>query len=303
MKNNSDTSATSSSRQEFDTTTVEVDRRGVGAPEPFTVVEVVSPSPQPHAHTGSVTTSQGVSPAAATVSRVLQFAKHPLLVVWGRVLWRSCGLGLLLLFVAYLGHVSRDFDRFGAVRSIDEVVEHALEASERRGGRDAASSVDQKHRMPAAVGAPLEEQTLTVAKGEAAEDEQPVVAVERGCPEEEEPRLKGVLPDGRVILNEASAQELTTLPGIGPSRATAIVELRERLGRFRKVTDLLRVKGIGYKSLQKLKVRVLVDRPEEPPAEPPANEEDQDGSAQDQEGLAQDQGASAEAPLAAHARL
>ncbi len=74
----------------------------------------------------------------------------------------------------------------------------------------------------------------------------------------------GVTPDGRVILNAASEDELTRLPGIGPTRARAIVALRRRLAKFRAVEDLLRVKGIGRKTLRRIKPNVVLDRPATP---------------------------------------
>jgi competence protein ComEA len=71
----------------------------------------------------------------------------------------------------------------------------------------------------------------------------------------------GLLPDGRVVLNDATETDLTRLPGIGPSRAQAILALRQRLKRFRAVEDLLRVKGIGRKMLRRLRPSVVLDRP------------------------------------------
>ena len=69
-------------------------------------------------------------------------------------------------------------------------------------------------------------------------------------------------PDGKVILNLASISDLRKLPGIGQKRAQAILDLRQKLGgRFRKVTDLLRVKGIGVKRLAKLKDKMVLDAP------------------------------------------
>jgi competence protein ComEA len=70
-----------------------------------------------------------------------------------------------------------------------------------------------------------------------------------------------VLPDGRIILNLAGEEELMKLPGIGPSRARAILALRQRLAKFRAVEDLLRVKGIGRKTLRRIKPNVVLDRP------------------------------------------
>jgi competence protein ComEA len=71
----------------------------------------------------------------------------------------------------------------------------------------------------------------------------------------------GVLADGRIILNIATEDELMKLPGIGPSRARAILALRQRLAKFRAVEDLLRVKGIGRKTLRRIKPNVVLDRP------------------------------------------
>jgi competence protein ComEA len=57
---------------------------------------------------------------------------------------------------------------------------------------------------------------------------------------------------GVVNVNTASLQELTRLPKIGPSRAQAILELRTKLGGFKKLEDLMRVKGIGRKTFRQL---------------------------------------------------
>jgi competence protein ComEA len=71
----------------------------------------------------------------------------------------------------------------------------------------------------------------------------------------------GVTADGRVILNAASEDELRRLPGIGPSKAKAIVALRAKLGRFKRVEDLLRVRGIGRRSLARMRPLLVVDPP------------------------------------------
>ncbi len=76
----------------------------------------------------------------------------------------------------------------------------------------------------------------------------------------------GLTPDGKVILNQAGLGDLTRLPGVGPKRAEAILALRERLGRFRRPTDLLRVRGIGPATLQKMQPHFVLDPP--PPSTP-----------------------------------
>lgn len=65
-----------------------------------------------------------------------------------------------------------------------------------------------------------------------------------------------------VDVNRASAEDFRRLPGIGVRRAQALVALRERLGRFRRVEDLLRVRGIGRKMLQRLRPHLRLDSPD-----------------------------------------
>ena len=62
-----------------------------------------------------------------------------------------------------------------------------------------------------------------------------------------------------VDLNTASAEELATVPGIGPALAQRIIEFREKEGRFQRVEDLMKVKGIGEKSFQKLRAHFKVE--------------------------------------------
>ncbi len=76
------------------------------------------------------------------------------------------------------------------------------------------------------------------------------------------PSCSGRTADGRVVLNLATVADLRTLPGIGEKRANAIVALRDKLKRFRKIQELRRVRGIGGKTLQRLAPKLLVDPPE-----------------------------------------
>jgi competence protein ComEA len=65
--------------------------------------------------------------------------------------------------------------------------------------------------------------------------------------------------DDPVVLNTATTEDLRRLPGIGEKRATAILALRARLGRFRAVEDLLKVKGIGRATLRRLRPMIRID--------------------------------------------
>jgi competence protein ComEA len=66
-------------------------------------------------------------------------------------------------------------------------------------------------------------------------------------------------PESPVYLNDATEADLRRLPGIGAKRAGAILALRARLGRFRRVEDLLRVRGIGRKGLQRIQPVAKLD--------------------------------------------
>ena len=64
---------------------------------------------------------------------------------------------------------------------------------------------------------------------------------------------------GEVVnLNTATATQIATLPGIGDKAAKLIVEYREKNGGFKKVEELMNVKGIGEKSFLKLKPLISV---------------------------------------------
>lgn len=69
----------------------------------------------------------------------------------------------------------------------------------------------------------------------------------------------GTTAEGLVDINRADAATLESLPGVGPSTATAIVDHREANGPFRTVDDLLGVRGIGEAKLAALRDQVTVD--------------------------------------------
>ena len=62
----------------------------------------------------------------------------------------------------------------------------------------------------------------------------------------------------KVSINSATVEQLASLPGVGPATASRIVEFRAKSGPFKRLEDLMAVKGIGEKSYQKLKDRITL---------------------------------------------
>lgn len=64
-----------------------------------------------------------------------------------------------------------------------------------------------------------------------------------------------------VNLNTATAAQLEALPGIGARTAALIVEYRQKNGSFKKIEELMNVRGIGEKAFLKLKPLIAITPP------------------------------------------
>jgi competence protein ComEA len=67
-----------------------------------------------------------------------------------------------------------------------------------------------------------------------------------------------------VHINSATAEELETLPGIGPSLAQAIIDYRDEHGLFTSVEDLDNVPGMGPAKLDAIRDLIVFDAPSRP---------------------------------------
>ncbi len=63
-----------------------------------------------------------------------------------------------------------------------------------------------------------------------------------------------------VDINRATAEELTTIPGIGPATAARVIAFRDEHGPFKRTEDLLKIRGIGEKSFQKLRPYLVIGK-------------------------------------------
>ena len=72
-------------------------------------------------------------------------------------------------------------------------------------------------------------------------------------------------PGVRIDPNTASLEDLLGLPGVGPVLAGRILEDRRQNGPYRSLQDLIRVKGIGVRTLEKLRPHLRIDDPSPDP--------------------------------------
>ena len=67
-------------------------------------------------------------------------------------------------------------------------------------------------------------------------------------------------PEKPVNINTASSEELQTVPGIGPVTAEKILHMRKSYGAFKSVDDLLAIRGIGPKRIEKMRKYLTVGK-------------------------------------------
>jgi competence protein ComEA len=190
--------------------------------------------------------------------------------VWAPIAWRALALGIALLGLAGIGSVvarapvpkpstpgvSHAELGFGALSARALAV--LTSAGSPATAADAASAAADAGPLPSspAAPAPSPEPGLASASSEAAH----ALAAGPPCPERrDEPAGRALGTQAPVVLNRADAAELQRLPGVGAKRAAAILALRQRLGRFRRPSDLLRVKGIGPRTLERMLPHLVLD--------------------------------------------
>ena len=68
-------------------------------------------------------------------------------------------------------------------------------------------------------------------------------------------------PARPVNINTATSEELQLVPGIGPATADKILQMRKSYGAFKSVDDLLSIRGLGPKRLEKMRKYLTVGKP------------------------------------------
>ncbi|MGE5246384.1 MAG: ComEA family DNA-binding protein [Betaproteobacteria bacterium] len=89
-----------------------------------------------------------------------------------------------------------------------------------------------------------------------------VPAAAQSTPSAKAPRSSAKQTSGQVVnLNTATAADFQKLPGIGAKTADRIIDYRKKNGPFKKIEELMNVRGIGEKNFLKLKSQITVATP------------------------------------------
>jgi competence ComEA-like helix-hairpin-helix protein len=70
-------------------------------------------------------------------------------------------------------------------------------------------------------------------------------------------------PAQPVNINTANSEQLQLVPGIGPATADKILQMRKSYGAFKSVDDLLAIRGLGPKRLEKMRKYLTVGKTSE----------------------------------------
>ncbi len=71
--------------------------------------------------------------------------------------------------------------------------------------------------------------------------------------------LAGAEEKAKININMATAEELSTLKGIGEKKSAAIMEYRENHGHFTTIEDIKNVKGVGDKTFEEIKDSISIE--------------------------------------------
>ncbi len=89
-----------------------------------------------------------------------------------------------------------------------------------------------------------------------------LASLAQAAPQQSSPAPEAKSTQAAIInINTATVEQLDKLPGIGPKVAARIVEYRQKNGQFKKIEELMNVKGIGEKSFLKLKSQLTITTP------------------------------------------
>lgn len=155
------------------------------------------------------------------------------------VLLSVLGAGLLCIVIAFA-------IRLAATNEVEQIpVEQLLQQYWQEQQREQLTESGQDKLPLQAAGSENVHSVNTVKPVNTVEPASPIVQGEETSASTLE--QDNAADSDKIDINSASIEQLQQLKGIGPSKAKAIVEDREQKGRFKRIEDIKRVKGIGEK--------------------------------------------------------
>lgn len=99
---------------------------------------------------------------------------------------------------------------------------------------------------------------MTLNRAEKVYDGQKIIVPKQGEEAEGTTAGSSYPDDGRVNINTADSSLLQTIPGIGPAKASRIIDYRETVGRFASIEEIMNVSGIGEATFQSIRDYIKV---------------------------------------------
>ncbi|WP_186438342.1 ComEA family DNA-binding protein [Cohnella terricola] len=154
----------------------------------------------------------------------------------------------LLVYALFLGSTKNPITEW---KPVNEPLKAAVERLSEPVKREQAADTDRKPDL------------LAAASGNepSAPETEPAESVGPSTEVIKDPPVPSADSSGSLIdLNRATQSELETLPGIGPSKAKAIIAYREKINGFRQIDQLRDVKGIGPKVYERISGLVRISQ-------------------------------------------
>ena len=131
----------------------------------------------------------------------------------------------------------------------------------RRARPDLAERLEQLDRAAASTSSPAPQANASATAESAASEREPrrPRPSKAPCDQAESRALPSSAAPAVIDLNRATAIELTRLPGIGPALARRIVDTRDTGGRFARIDELGRVRGMSARKIEMLRAFVTVE--------------------------------------------
>ena len=98
----------------------------------------------------------------------------------------------------------------------------------------------------------------TLNRAEKVYDGEKIIVPAKGEAYEGSEQGRAYYDDGKVNINTAESSQLQTIPGIGPAKASRIIDYRETVGRFNSIEEIMNVSGIGEATFQSIRDYIKV---------------------------------------------